>query len=168
RLFGSRGGPSYCWCMAWRAASAELRQASGAKRREQMASRVRAGTPVGLLGYVDGAPVAWCSIAPRSTFRRLVSDGGSDGGVWSITCFFVSRPYRKTRLAPEMLAEAVRHAKRRGAKVVEGYPVDPGSPSYRHMGFVPMFARAGFVECGREGSRRHVMRLALDRARAAR
>jgi hypothetical protein len=24
-----------------------------------------------LLGYIDGDPIAWCSIAPRSTYRPL-------------------------------------------------------------------------------------------------
>jgi hypothetical protein len=57
-----------------------------------------------------------------------------------------------------MLREAVAHAARQGATVVEAYPVDPGSPSYRFMGFVPLFAPEGFTEAGRAGTRRHVMR----------
>ena len=64
--------------------------------------------------------------------------------------------------SPELLLDAaVRHAKKHGAHVVEGYPVDPDSPSYRHMGFVPLFKAAGFREMGREGSRRHVVQLAV-------
>ena len=35
-------------------------------------------------------------------------------------------------------------ARERAAKAVEGYPVDASSPSYRFMGFVPLFKRAGF------------------------
>jgi hypothetical protein len=57
-----------------------------------------------------------------------------------------------------MLDAAVTLAWRRGAKAVEGYPVDPDSPSYRFMGFVPLFRERGFVPAGRAGSRRHVMR----------
>jgi hypothetical protein len=45
--------------------------------------------------------------------------------------------------------------------ILEAYPVDPDSPSYRHMGFVPAFAAHGFEEIGMAGSRRHVMRLTL-------
>jgi hypothetical protein len=55
----------------------------------------------------------------------------------------------------------VEHARRRGATVVEAYPVDPDSPSYRFMGFVSTFEAAGFREVGRAGARRHVMRLRL-------
>jgi hypothetical protein len=43
----------------------------------------------------------------------------------------------------------------------EAYPVAPDSPSYRFMGFVPMFEKARFVEIGTAGTRRHVMRLSL-------
>jgi len=53
------------------------------------------------------------------------------------------------------------HANIIGATVVEAYPVDPGSPSYRFMGFVDAFAEAGFQEVGTAGLRRHVMRLGL-------
>lgn len=57
---------------------------------------------------------------------------------------------------------AVTHAQVHGATVVEAYPVDEESPSYRFMGFVPLFEEYGFVEVGRAGSRRHVMRLRLS------
>ena len=36
---------------------------------------VDSGTPVGILGYLDDEPVAWCSIAPRDSYRKL---GGPD------------------------------------------------------------------------------------------
>jgi len=32
RLFASRGGPEYCWCMAWRATPEEAKQQDGASR----------------------------------------------------------------------------------------------------------------------------------------
>jgi hypothetical protein len=60
-----------------------------------------------------------------------------------------------------MLAAALEHARRQGAGLVEAYPVDEDSPSYRFMGFVPLFEGAGFREVGREGSRRHVMQRRL-------
>lgn len=49
-----------------------------------------------------------------------------------------------------------------GASVLEACPVDPESPGYRFMSFVPVFAGAGFAEAGRIGARRHVMRLNLS------
>jgi len=161
RLFESRGGPKACWCMAWRARGEETRRQDGASRKAAMARRVAAGVPVGILGYLDGEPVAWCSIAPRSTYRRLTDDPGPDEGVWSLVCFFVVRRLRGQGIARRLLEAAVEHARARGARVVEAYPVDPDSPSYRFMGFLPTFLAAGFREVGTAGSRRHVVRLHL-------
>ncbi|MGH6638561.1 MAG: GNAT family N-acetyltransferase [Polaromonas sp.] len=129
-----------------------------------MAARIHAATPVGLLGYSGDEPVAWCSIAPRSTYRRLVSGETSDEGIWSIACFFVVRRLRGAGITQQLIAAAVRHAQAHGASLVEAYPVEPDSPSYRFMGFVPVFEAAGFSEVGREGKRRHVMQLKLRRS----
>ena len=164
-LFESPGAPSYCWCMAWRASGVDARRLGNAGRKTAMATRVRSGAPIGLLGYIDDEPAAWCSIAPRSTYRRLVSDGSPDDGVWSIVCFFVVREHRGAGIARQLIDAAVRHARKCGARVVEAYPVDQDSPSYRFMGFVPMFEAAGFHEIGLEGRRRHVMQRKLRRTR---
>ena len=161
-LFESRGGPKACWCMVWRATPAEAKHRDGASRKTAIAGRVSAGVPIGLLGYLDGEPVAWCSVAPRSSYRRLVEDDGSDQGIWSIACFFVVRRFRGQGITQRIIEAAVEHARSRGASVVEAYPVDPDSPSYRFMGFVPVFQEAGFCEVGRAGTRRHVMQLKLS------
>ena len=42
--------------------------------------------------------------------------------------------------------------------MIEVYPVDPDSPSYRFMGTRPVFLAAGFEETGSVGKRRHAMR----------
>jgi hypothetical protein len=59
----------------------------------------------------------------------------------------------------QLIHATVEHSRKRGATIIEAYPVDPDSPSYRFMGFVPQFKQFGFVEAGVAGSRRHVMRL---------
>lgn len=157
RLFEAKGGPKFCWCMVWRASSSEAKHPDGASRKAAMKHRICSGTPVGLLGYANGEPVAWCSVAPRSTYRRLVSGETSHEGIWSIACFFIVRRLRGLGLTTQLIAAAVRHARAHGAVVVEAYPVDADSPSYRFMGFVPVFAEAGFTQAGHEGKRRHVM-----------
>lgn len=161
-LFEAKGGPKYCWCMAWRE-MANRTGADNAARKAALRARVEAGEPVGLVGYVDGEPVAWCSAGPRETFRRLRDDqDDGEAGVWSVTCFFVRRDRRGQGLSAQMLAAAEAEAKARGAKVLEAYPVDPDSPSYRFMGFVELYRQAGYEAVGRAGSRRHVVRRALD------
>jgi GNAT superfamily N-acetyltransferase len=159
-LFGRKGGPNWCWCMAFRATPIEIRHSQSAERRKQILGRVAEGVPVGLLAYEGDEPVAWISVAPKSTFRKL---GGTEeeDGVWSISCMFVPRQRRGEGLTTQLIAGAVAHAKKQGGKLLEAYPVDPDSPSYRHMGFVDMFVKAGFTETGLVGSRRHVMQLSL-------
>lgn len=164
RLFEARGGPKSCWCMVWRATPEEARRRDGPSRKRALERRVRAGQPIGLLGHLGGAPVAWCSVAPRSTYRRLggaAHEGADEEAIWSIVCFFVARSARGHGVFPAMLGAAVEHARREGAKIVEAYPVDPDSPSYRFMGLVASFEAAGFHEVRRAGSRRHVMALRL-------
>jgi len=159
-LFEGRGGPKHCWCMVWRPLDGPRQAVKGPGRKRALKAMVEARTPVGLVGYHDGEPVAWCSIAPRDTHIKL-SEAQDDGeeGVWSVTCFFIRRDHRGQGLSAQMLEAAIAHAKKRGAKVVESYPVDPDSPSYRFMGFVPLYQSHGFTPAGRTGKRRHVMRL---------
>jgi GNAT superfamily N-acetyltransferase len=168
RLFEARGGPSYCWCMVWRRMPDESQRRDRASKKAALAGSVASGTPVGILGYAGDEPVAWCSIAPRETYRPL--DGPIDpaderGAVWSLVCFFVPRSLRGRGITRRLIAAAIDHAGSRGARVVEAYPVDPDSPSYRFGGFLTTFADAGFEEVGRAGSRRHVMRYRIAPAR---
>lgn len=161
RLFESPGAPKYCWCMAWRADRDEVKQTDGASKKRQMKKRVMAGVPVGLVAYLEEEPIAWCSVAPRTTYRELggvTREGEKPERIWSVVCFFVKRAYRGSGTLRRLLKEAERQAKRHGASALEAYPVDPASPSYRFMGFKPVFDEAGFDEVGRAGSRRYVMR----------
>jgi GNAT superfamily N-acetyltransferase len=161
-LFSHKGAPSYCWCMAWRTTPEEAKHPGGAARKPMMRSRVMAGTTVGLVGYLDGEPVAWVSIAPRETYRELGGpEAQPDEKIWSLACMYIHRSLRGEGHGLELIAAAKAYAKKRGGTVLEAYPVARDSPSYRHMGFVPAFEKLGFTEVGRAGSRRHVMRLAL-------
>lgn len=161
-LFESKGAPSYCWCMAWRTTSDEVRGIGKASRKPLMQSRVDHGTTIGLLGYLDGEPVAWVSIAPRDTYRDLGGPDARDGeAIWSLACMYIHRRLRGSGYGMQLIEAATAYAKKRGATVLEAYPVDPGSPSYRFMGFVPAFEKLGFSKHGTAGSRRQVMRLSL-------
>ena len=127
-----------------------------------MKARIMDGTTVGLIGYLEGEPVAWVSIAPRETYRELGGPPAEEGEkIWSLACMYIHRKLRGEGRGLDLIKAAKAHAKKRGGTVLEAYPVDPKSPSYRFMGFVPAFERLGFEEVGKAGSRRHVMRLSL-------
>ena len=167
RLFESRGGPSYCWCMPYRATPEENRNLDRVTRKEGMRARVMAGVPVGILAYAGVEPLGWCSIAPRPTFPRPNARAipgaarADDPSVWSLTCFFVPRRLRGCGLASRLLQAALDYAREQGAAAVEAYPVDPDSPSYRFGGLRPMFRAVGARELGPLGRRRYVVRIDL-------
>lgn len=161
RLFEGRGGPKYCWCMVWREAGPNRGQLTNDDRKALLATRVEAGTPIGILAYLEGEPVGWCSVAPRETYleRALKGIEAPDDVVWAIVCFYTPRAHRGGGVGRALLDAAVREARARGATLIEAYPVDPDSPSYRFMGVTSMFVAAGFVESHRAGKRRHVVQL---------
>jgi len=162
RFFESPGAPKYCWCMVWRRSTAEAKDHDRPSRRRQMMRRLDEDVPIGLLAYEGDDPVAWVSIAPRETYRNLGGPVAEPGErIWSIACFFVIRRLRGQGMTRRLIAAAVDHARSRGATVVEAYPVDEAAPSYRFMGFVGVFAKAGFADLGLAGVRRHVMRRRL-------
>ena len=167
RLFESRGGPSYCWCMPYRATPEENRNLDRETRKDGMRARVMAGVPVGILAYDGGEPTGWCSIAPRPTFPRPNTSKvpgaarADDPSVWALTCFFVPRRLRGCGLASRLLLAALDYAREQGAAAVEAYPVDPESPSYRFGGLRPMFQAVGARELGPLGRRRYVVRVDL-------
>jgi GNAT superfamily N-acetyltransferase len=159
QLFEAKGGPRYCWCMAWRNMP-NREHASNDERKAGIVGMIQAGTPIGILAYSDGEPIGWCSVAPRESYRRLSrGQDDSERGIWSIVCFYVPRTLRGNGLSAALLKAAVTHAFTNGAQTVEAYPVDAASPSYTFMGFRKLFEAAGFKEIGRAGSRRHIMRL---------
>ena len=161
-LFEAKGGPSYCWCMAWRVTREEAKTQQGSARKPFMLERIAAGVPVGLLAYRDGSAVGWVSVAPRDTYRDFGGPAARAGEViWSIACFYVPRALRGEGLSRHLLDAAIAHATKNGATTVEAYPVDPDSPSYRHMGFLPLYAGRDFTPVGRVGARRHVVRLTI-------
>jgi GNAT superfamily N-acetyltransferase len=164
-VFGGRGGPKYCWCMLWRSTTDELKDNTKASRRQQILGRIDRRVPIGLVGYADGEPVAWVSVAPKPTFAGNLGGPKSEPAdkVWSLTCMYMRRAIRGQGLGHQLIEAAIRHASKRGAKVLEAYPVAPDSPSYRHMGFIPAFRTAGFTQVATAGTRRHVLQLTLTR-----
>jgi hypothetical protein len=164
KLFESRGGPKNCWCMVWRASGTGSPPADGPSRKAAMKQRIHAGVPVGILGYTGDEPVAWCSIAPRDTYRATMAEMQPDDAkerVWSVVCFFVARSARGQRGFNALLKAAEALAKTHGGTVLEGYPVDEDSPSYRFGGFVGSFEQTGFERIGRAGTRRYTVRKKL-------
>jgi GNAT superfamily N-acetyltransferase len=152
----------YCSCMRWRMASTQFQRSTKEERVAALETLVRTGTPVGVLAYVDKAPVGWCSIAPRETYTGLERYRAlpriDEQSVWSVVCFFVDRKFRRQGLTLGLLRAAVAYARNQGAKIVEGYPVEPGARLYTYMGSPATLLQAGFHKVTPKGQARQVMR----------
>ena len=157
--------------MWWRLTRSQFYAQAGDKNKQAMKAIVDSGQVPGLLAYVDDEPVAWCSIAPREDYASLERSRTlkriDAKPVWSVVCFFVDRRFRRKGLMVPFLRAAVEYAREHGAKIVEGYPVEPEKrPSgSSYMGVVSAFRQAGFVEVLRRTEHQPIMRYAIEEPR---
>ena len=158
QLFGPHGAYGGCWCMFWRMTRKEFNQNCGENNKQAMEELVKAGTVPGIIGYLEGQPATWCSIAPREDFTSLERSRNlkriDDKPVWSIVCFFIAKNTRSIGLMQETIEGAVAYACQNGAQIVEAYPLDvkehkPSGDLY--MGNLGSFLRAGFSEVETRG-----------------
>jgi GNAT superfamily N-acetyltransferase len=174
-LFGAHGGYSGCWCMFWRLERADFKKLRGEGTKDVLRQMTDQNLEPGLLVYLDGKPVGWCSVGPRENYLALensrILKRVDDQPVWSIVCFFADKSARKQGLMYEMVRGAVAHAKKRGVRIVEGYPIDMQSPklagqklnSYAgYMGIASAFREAGFVEVGHASETQLIMRYTVE------
>jgi GNAT superfamily N-acetyltransferase len=165
KLFGTRGACSGCWCMYWRLARSEFPKKKGAQNRRAIKKIIDSGRVPGVLAYAGNEPIGWCSVAPREEFVRLEAHRTlkriDDQPVWSVVCLFVSKPWRRQRVSVALLQAASDYAHSQGARLVEGYPTEPGQTlpdPFIYTGIVSAFKRAGFKEAARPSRTRAIMR----------
>lgn len=145
----------------------------GAGNRRAFRRLVVAGARPGVIAYDGGRPVGWCAVAPRSEYPRLANSRVlapvDDLPVWSVTCFFVLRPYRRRGVSAQLLLAAARFAASRGARLVEGYPQKPyaerSADAFLWRGSPTTFRRAGFREVARRSPSSPIMRKAIRAGR---
>ena len=181
-VFGTRGAAAVCWCQRYKLAPGEAFKSHPAQER---ATRLRVQTNCdqpsadmtsGLVAYLDGEPVGWCAVEPRMAYPGLLrvyrvpwegrDEDRSDEGVWAVTCVLVRAGYRKRGIAYALAEAAVAHARSRGARAVEAYPMrtEIGEVTWDeiHVGAQSIFAAAGMQEVSRPGKRRLVMRIDFE------
>ena len=124
---------------------------------------VRRGAPPGLLAFDGEVAVGWCQLTPRDDLPWLETSWllkrVDDVPVWSISCFYVRRGYRKQGVMSVLIAAALKAAKRAKAPALEAYPIDADeTPSASGTGYASTFARAGFKTVARRTPPRPMMR----------
>ena len=165
-LFGKHGACNGCWCMYWRIGGQYSRRPRE-KNRTAFRKIVKEGPPPGLLAFDGDKAVGWCQLTPRLSVPWLDvakrTRPVDDVPVWSLSCFYVRRGYRRMGVARTLIKAALAAAKRAKAAALEAYPYDAdrhftGSPS--------MFSEAGFKTVARRGPKKSVMRHDLKGIRA--
>jgi GNAT superfamily N-acetyltransferase len=179
-VFGTRGTTYRCQCQRYKLAPREyfagFPTEDRAHRLQEQADcdNPRSGRTSGLVAYLDGEPVGWCAVEPRSAYGGLVrharvpwvgrEEDKADDSVWAVTCVFARAGFRGRGVAYALAKAAVDFARERGARALEAYPLIT-QPDQRiawdeiHVGSRSIFEKAGLAEVHRPTLRRVVMRV---------
>lgn len=181
-VFGTRGSAAGCYCQRYKLAPGEaFSKFPRTERAERLREQTACGHPgaaetSGMIAYMGDEPVGWCAVEPRSAYFGLArvyrvpwedrTENKADPTVWAVTCVLVRAGYRKRGIAYALAAAAVDHARSRGARALEAYPMrtEAGEITWDeiHVGAQSIFAQAGMHEVSRPGKRRVVMRIEFD------
>ena len=182
-IFGVRGDAARCSCQWFKVPRREWDdRAPLEQRRGRLYEQTGCGDPAatatsGLVAYLGDEPVGWCAVEPRTAYPALRTkrvpwagrdEDPDDASVWAVTCFVTRVGFRRRGVMAALAAATPAFARARGARAVEGYPidVDPGrefSWGELFVGSRTAFADAGFSEVSRPTPRRVVMRRELRR-----
>lgn len=153
-VFGVRGQAADCQCQRYRMGWHDHHSDNVAGRRELLRDQVAEGH--GLLAYLDGEPVGWCSLAPRSDYTYLRrptwkgrNEDKDDASVWAVTCFVTRAGFRRQRVSHALVGATIDMAREGGARALEAYPMKPAPGKdvtwgEMHVGALSCFLDAGF------------------------
>ena len=152
--------------MYWRVGSA-YRKRSRAHNKAAFREIVKRGPPPGLLAFDGDRAVGWCQLTPRAALPWLDRTWRLERvdalPVWSLSCFYVRKGYRRQGMTSRLIAAALTAARRARAPALEAYPLDADlTPSASSTGYVSTFARAGFETVGRRVPTRPIVRHDLE------
>jgi len=124
-----------------------------AGRRELLRDLVIEGH--GLVAYLDGEPVGWCSLAPRCDYTCLRqttwkgrNEDEDDPRVWAVTCFVTRAGFRHQGVSRALVRGTVDLARDRGARTLEAYPMKPAPGKEVTWGEMHVGALSAFVDAG--------------------
>jgi GNAT superfamily N-acetyltransferase len=168
-LFGERGACGGCWCMFWRLPRKEFDAGKGSGNKRALKRIVTTGKEPGIIAYLGKEPIGWCAIAPRADYSALersrILKPVDAQPVWSVSCLFIKKPYRRQGVSSQLLQAVIAFGADHGARIVEGYPVEPSmekmpDPFLWH-GVPSAFIDAGFKEVARRSQSRPIMRFEI-------
>ena len=138
-VFGTRGQGFRCQCQRYKL---RPRESFASFPAEERAHRLRqqtdcghreSDTTSGLVAYLEGEPVGWCAVEPRTAYGGLLrnnrvpwsgrAEDRTDDSVWAVTCFFTRAGFRRRGISRALARAAVDFARERGGGAIEGYPM---------------------------------------------
>ena len=169
KLFGDHGASGGCWCMYFREPYKEFKENKGEANRELFHQVVESGQPVGLIAYMGSDPVGWIAISPKENYPRVQKsrklEASTTQSVWSITCFYTARKFRRNGINHFLIQEAIRYASDHRANVIEAYPIrsnkDKVQDASAYTGFLQTFLDLGFSEVADTSHSSPIVRLSL-------
>ena len=94
------------------------------------------------------------------SFKRI-----DEKPVWSITCFFVKKGFRRIGLSKELIKGAIDFAKKKKIKTLEAYPAIPYDQDMPHpflwVGVLSSFIKNGFKIVQQNSKSRAMVRIDL-------
>jgi GNAT superfamily N-acetyltransferase len=179
-VLGTRGAAATCQCQRFKLQPKEaFASFPAAVRARRLREQTRCGQPgadttSGLVAYLDGEPVGWCAVEPRTSYPGLLrvfrvpwvgrAEDKTDDSVWAVTCILTRAGFRNRGVGYALARGAVEFARERGARALEAYPMltEPGQQitwGELHMGNRSIFEAAGFAQVSHPTPRRVVMRI---------
>ena len=179
-VFGTRGSAAYCQCQRYKLRPREafakfpVEERAHRLRTQTECGHPKSKTTSGLVAYLDGEPVGWCAVEPRTAYPGLIrnspvpwkgrTEDKTDDSVWAVTCVFARAGSRRRGIGYALARAAVDFARERGARALEAYPLltKPGDDitwGELNVGTRSMFEAAGLAQVSHPTKRRVVMRI---------
>ena len=169
-LMGEKGGCGGCWCMTFRITSHEFEENKFEGNKKLMKELVRTNRPTGLIGYLGEEPIGWIALAPREDYLKIEKSRSlkriDDKPVWSMTCFYVKKEFRRKGISGRLIQLVKAYAKKQKIPALEAYPVVPYaekvSPPFLWTGVLSSFLNNGFEIVRQNGKSKAMVRYELN------
>lgn len=181
-IFGTTDYPGRCQCQRFKVrgwiwgSSTTVEQRTEMLREQTRCDDPGTGSTSGLVAYLDGEPVGWVAVEPRTEYPKLRTtripwtgrdEDKDDDQIWAVTCFAVRKGFRGRGITYALAQATVGYARERGARALEAYSMitQPGKEitwGELHVGARQVFEEAGFKEVTHPTVRRVVMRIDFD------
>lgn len=167
-VLGTRGQAAHCQCQGYRLGWHAQHSDDVQGRRELLRDQVIEG--YGLVAHLDGEPVGWCSLAPRSDYPYLRQttwrgrgEDRDDPGIWAVTCLVSRAGHRRQGVSRALVAATLDLPRQHGARAIEAYPMKPAPGKdvpwgELHVGALSSYLAAGYRVVHTPSLRRAVVR----------